>query len=696
MKPPKAKIIPHQLEVHGHIRIDNYYWLRKRESEEVIAYLKAENTYLKQQMAHTAKFQEKLFEEMKGRIKKDDRSVPYKLDNYYYYSRFEKGKEYAIYCRKLKSLESKEEIILDVNSIAKGQAFCQVTGNTVSSNHQFLAYARDIVGRRIYTIFIKDLGTGELLSEQIPNTTGNICWANDNRTFFYTVQDQESLRSYRVYRHTLGENPDNDVLIYEEKDETFGVGVEKSKSKQYLFIGSFSTLTTEYQYLDANTPYGEFRIFQERQRAHEYEIDHYEDHFYIRSNLEAKNFRLLKTSIKNTSCENWVEVVPHRNDVLLESVEIFKDFLVLEERKEGLTHIRIQPWKNPKSEYYLEFEEATYVADVDYNPEFDTKYLRFTYESLTTPSSTYDFDMKSKEKIPRKEREILGGFNRQNYQSERIYAQAQDGTSIPISLVYHKNTRLADKPPLLLYAYGSYGISMDPYFSSSRLSLIDRGFIYAIAHIRGGSEMGRYWYEDGKLLKKKNTFTDFIDCAKHLLGQGITQSDRLFAMGGSAGGMLMGVVINMEPKLFHGVVAAVPFVDVITTMLDESIPLTTGEYDEWGNPNDKTYYDYMLSYSPYDNIRKQDYPHLLVTSGLHDSQVQYWEPTKWVAKLRINKTDQHRLFLHTNMEAGHGGASGRFNRLKEVALEYVFLLDLAEAGSERREARSEKREDSAV
>ncbi|MEZ4775506.1 MAG: S9 family peptidase [Bacteroidia bacterium] len=672
----KAKQIPRKLVTHGHERIDPYFWMRDRENPEVISHLNAENALTKAVMAHTENLQNQLFEEMKGRIKPDDSSVPYRLDNYFYYSRYEEGKEYPVYCRKKDNLDQPEEIILDVNILADGKPYCEIGGSTISQNHRFLAYSVDYQGRRIYTIHVKDLETGELLSDEIPEITGNMVWALDNQTLFYSKQDPVTLRSDRIFRHLLGTSVLADVQVFEEKDETFYVQVSKSKSRQYIFIHSSSTLSDEVCYLDSTNPTGDFTTIIPREKEHEYSVDHFGTDFYLLTNDQAKNFRLVKAPLTAPSRENWTEIIPHRADVLLEGIEIFKDFLVLDERKNGLNQIRIMPWEG-EGEYYLDFPDPAYSAGVDFNPEFNTQVLRFSYQSLTTPASTFDFDMVSRKRTLLKQQEILGGFSSENYRSERIYAKAEDGTAVPVSLVYHKDTPKDGNSPLLLYGYGSYGYSMDPYFSPARLSLLDRGFIYAIAHIRGGSDLGRQWYEDGKMLKKKNTFSDFIACGEHMIRAGYTRKGKLFCMGGSAGGLLVGAVINMRPDLFYGAVASVPFVDVVTTMLDEDIPLTTGEYDEWGNPADKTYYDYMLSYSPYDNVTNSAYPHLLIISGLHDSQVQYWEPTKWIAKLRDYRTNNNRLLLHTNMDAGHGGASGRFESYREVALEYAFLLDLA-------------------
>lgn len=671
---PTAKKIKKEMSIHGDTRIDNYYWLNNREDAEVISYLNAENDYTKTKLKHTEAFQEKLYEEIVGRIKQDDQSVPYKDNGYFYLTRFEPGKEYPIYSRKKGSLEAAEEIMLEVNELAKDFEFFQAAGLSVSPNNKLLSYGEDTLSRRIYTIRFKNLETGEMLADFIPNTTGRAVWANDNKTLFYSVKD-ESLRSYKIFKHILGTDAAKDEEIYHEKDETFGTFVYKTKSDQYIVIGCYQTLSSEYHILDANKPNGKFQVIQPRERKLEYDIAHFGDKFYIRTNMEAKNFRLMETPINATAKENWKEVIPNRADVLLEGMDIFKDYLVLSERKAGITQLRVRPWQG--TEHYIEFKDQAYMAYTSVNPEFDTNVLRLGYTSLTTPNSTYDYDMVAKKLTLLKQQEVVGAFNADDYTSERIHVKARDGAEVPVSIVYKKGTPKDGSAPLLLYGYGSYGASMDPYFSSVRLSLLDRGFIYAIAHIRGGEEMGRHWYEDGKLLKKKNTFNDFIDCGDYMIANNYTSKGNLYAMGGSAGGLLMGAIVNQRPEMWNGIIAAVPFVDVVTTMLDETIPLTTGEFDEWGNPKDKEYYDYIKTYSPYDNVEPKAYPNMLVTTGLHDSQVQYWEPAKWVAKLREYKTDNNTLLLHTNMDAGHGGASGRFARHKETALQYAFLLDLA-------------------
>jgi len=675
--PPKADKIDKHLEIHNDVRIDPYYWLNDRDNEEVIDYLERENDYYEKMTAHTKDFQKDLFEEMKGRIKEDDESVPYLYNGYYYITRFEKGKDYPIYLRKKDIPDAEEETLFNVNDLAEGHSYYNLTGISISPNNKYTSFGVDTVSRRKYTLYIKDLETGNLLKESIPVTTGGAIWANDNKTLFYTRKDDQTLRSNRIYKHRLGTDPEEDELVYEEKDETFNCFIYKTKSKKHLVIGSYSTLSNEYRILEANRPNGNFRVFQPRIRGLEYSISHYNSDFYILTNIDnASNFKLMKTPENKTSKENWKDVIPHRDDVLLEDMDIFKNYLVINERFNGLNRLRIMRWDNTE-DYYLPFESETYTAYTQRNFEFDTNTLRYSYNSLTTPPSVIDFNMDSHKKTVLKETEVLGGkFNKNNYESERLWAAADDGMMIPISLVYKKGIEKNAKTPLLIYAYGSYGSTVDPYFSSVRLSLLDRGFIFAIAHVRGGEYLGRDWYDNGKLLKKKNTFTDFIDVSKYLIKEGYTSKEHLYAYGGSAGGLLIGTIVNLEPELYNGVIASVPFVDVVTTMLDESIPLTTGEYDEWGNPNDPVFYEYIRSYSPYDNVEKKGYPNMLVTTGLHDSQVQYWEPAKWVAKLRDYKTNDCNLLLHTNMETGHSGASGRFESLKEAAMKYTFLLDL--------------------
>jgi oligopeptidase B len=684
-----AKKTPFEMTEHGDTRVDNYYWMRlsdeqknapdstrDQQTKDVLDYLNAENAYTKSMLAHTDAFQAKLFEEMKGRIKETDQSVPVKDNGYWYYTRYEAGKDYAFNCRKKDSMETgTEEVLVNGPALAQGHDYWALGGLDVSEDNTIVVYSEDVVSRRIYTASFRNIQTGEMLTDKIEGIAGCPVWANDNKTLFYVKKDPTTLREFQIWKHTLGTPQSSDVVVFEEKDEEFSCFVYKTKSKKYMVIGSNQTLSNEYRVLSADAPVGEFKVIQPRERNLEYGIDHYGDRFYITTNLEAKNFRLMSCPETATTKDNWQEVIAHRADVLLEGIEIFKDYLVVQERKDGLNQLRIIRW-NDKAEYYVEFQDPTYAAGVGSNPEFETDVLRYGYSSLTTPASTYDFNMSTKDRKLMKQQEIVGGHDPSQYNSERLYAKATDGTMVPISLVYKKGTPLDGSAPTLLYAYGSYGATMDAGFSSARLSLLNRGFVFAIAHIRGGQEMGRQWYEDGKLLKKKNTFTDFIDCAEHLIANKYTSKEKLFAMGGSAGGLLMGAITNMRPDLWRGVVSAVPFVDVITTMLDETIPLTTFEFDEWGNPKNKEYYDYMKSYSPYDNIEKKNYPNILVTSGYWDSQVQYWEPAKYVAKMREYKTDNNLLLFWCNMDAGHGGKSGRFEALKEVALEYAFMMDL--------------------
>ncbi|MFM9986753.1 MAG: S9 family peptidase [Flavobacteriales bacterium] len=686
---PMAKKEPKELTEHGDTRVDNYYWMRlsdeqknapedqrDQQTKDVLAYLNSENDYTKKVMGHTDAFQTKLFEEMKGRIKEDDQSVPVKDNGYFYYTRFESGKDYAFNCRKKDSMESgKEEVLVDGPALAAGHDYWALGGLDVSDDNKLMVWSEDIVSRRIYTASFKNLETGEVLNDKLEGLAGSPTWAGDNKTLFYVKKDPKTLREFQIWRHTLGTPQNTDVKVYEEADEEFSCFVYKTKSKKYMVIGSNQTLSSEYRVLDATNPSGAFRVIQPRERDHEYSIDHYGNEFYISTNWQAKNFRLMKCPENATTKENWTEVIGHRNDVLLEGIEIFNNYLVVDERKDGLNQLRIIKWAD-KSEHYLEFPDPAYSAGVGANPDFNTDVLRFGYSSMTTPASTFDYNMTDKTRQLMKQQEVVGGHNPQDYVSERVMVTARDGAKVPVSIVYKKGTKIDGSAPTLLYAYGSYGASMDAAFSSTRLTLLNRGFVFALAHIRGGQEMGRAWYEDGKLLKKKNTFNDFIDCGEYLIANKFSAKDKLFAMGGSAGGLLMGAITNMRPDLWAGIISAVPFVDVITTMLDESIPLTTFEFDEWGNPKNKEYYDYMKSYSPYDNIEKKNYPNILVTSGYWDSQVQYWEPAKYVAKMREMKTDQNVLLFHCNMDAGHGGKSGRFEALKEVALEYAFVFDL--------------------
>lgn len=690
--PPVAEKEPKQMVTHGDTTVDNYFWMRlsdeqknakkpDAQTQRVLDYLNAENDYREKMMLHTDSFQNRLFEEIKGRIKQTDMSVPYKENGYFYITRYEEGKEYPIHSRKKDNLEAAEEIMLHVNELADGYEYFAIGGRSVSPDNKILAYGEDTVSRRQYTVRFKDLGTGKNMDDIIPNTTGGIVWANDNKTVFYTKNDA-ALRSYQIYRHILGTPVKSDKLVFHEKDETFNTFIYKSKSKKYLILGSSATLSQEYQVLEADNPTGSFRMFQPRERKLEFDISHYGDKWYIRTNKDdAQNFKIMISPETATTKENWTDLMPYDKNIFIEGIDLFKDHMVISERKDGITQLRIRPWDG-KNEHYIAFGEASYATGTGINPEFETDLLRLDYTSLTTPNTTYDYNVKTKKLELLKQQEVIGNFNAADYVSERQMVKAKDGTLVPLSIVYKKGYKKDGTRPLLLYAYGSYGYSMDPYFSSARLSLLNRGFGFAIAHIRGGQEMGRQWYEDGKLLKKKNTFTDFIDCGDYLVKEGYVAKDKLFAEGGSAGGLLMGAVMNMKPELWRGIIAGVPFVDVINTMLDESIPLTTGEFDEWGNPKNKEYYDYMKSYSPYDNVEAKTYPATLVTTGYWDSQVQYWEPAKWVAKLREMKTDKNPLLVYCNMDTGHGGASGRFRALRETAMEYAFLLDLAGLGEE--------------
>ena len=677
IQPPKAKKTPKVLTIHNDTRIDNYYWLNDKENPEVTDYLNTENAYTKDMMQHTEGFQKDLFEEMKGRIKEDDESVPYKFNDYWYITRFEKGNDYPIYSRKKENLEAEEEILFDCNIMAKDCSYFNLGSIAISSDNTLAAFSIDLVSRRQYTIQVKNLITGEIYTDKILNTTGSITWANDNKTLFYAMKDEVTLRSHKIIKHKLFTETIEDIEVFHEEDETFNTFVYKTKSKKYLVIGSSSTVSSEYQILNADTPDADFKLFNKRERDLEYSIAHYNDAFYIISNADdSTNFKLSKTDENSTEKSSWEDVIPHRKNVLIEDIEIFKDYLVVNERENGLNKLRIISW-NGAEDYYLPFNSETYTAYIGNNPDFNSEIMRYGYNALTSPSSVIDYNLKTKQSDIKKEQTVLGGkFNKENYESKRVWATARDGVKVPISLVYKKGIKLDGTNPLLQYAYGSYGSTIDPSFSTIRLSLLDRGFIYAISHIRGGEYLGRDWYENGKLLTKKNTFHDFIDCSKFLIEENYTSNKHLYAYGGSAGGLLMGAIINMNPELYNGILSAVPFVDVVTTMLDDTIPLTTGEYDEWGNPNEKAFYDYMKSYSPYDNVEAKSYPNMLVTTGLHDSQVQYWEPAKWVAKLRELKTDSNTLLFHIDMDSGHGGASGRFESLKEVALEYAFLLDL--------------------
>ncbi|CAN5564025.1 oligopeptidase B [soil metagenome] len=677
IQPPSAdqRMVEHM--EHGVTRADPYFWMRDREDPEVIAYLEAENAYYEAHLATLGGLPDEIYNEIVGRIQQDDSSVPYFNRGYWYYSRFEEGQDYPIYARRPGSMDAPEEILLDVNELAEGHSYFQVGGMAVSEDSRMIAYAVDTVGRRIYTLQFKNLETGEVSSESIFPTTGNVVWANDNRTVFYARQDLGTLRSYQILRHEVGSDPESDLVVFQEDDVEFRTYVTKSRDREFLLIGSAQTVSNEWRYLDADNPSGEFALFMPRERGHEHSLNHFRGHFYVHTNDGgAQNFKLVRTTRPEAGRAGWEDVIPHRSDVLVETFLPFQDYLVVQERERGLVQLRVRPWDGA-DEHYIEFDEAAYNAYLSANVDPDISQLRFVYASMTTPATTYDYDMDTRERVLLKREPVLGDFDTDNYATERVMARAADGTEIPVSIVYRSDLKMDGSNPLLLYGYGSYGYSLDAGFSIPRLSLLDRGFVYAIAHIRGGQEMGRQWYEDGKLLNKMNTFTDFIAAAEHLKATGYADPERTYAMGGSAGGLLVGAVVNMRPELFHGVVAAVPFVDVVTTMLDDTIPLTTFEYDEWGNPNDPEFFAYMMSYSPYDNVTAQDYPHLLITSGLHDSQVQYWEPTKWTARLREVKAGDNLLLLRTNMEAGHGGASGRFQRFREIAQDYSFLLGLA-------------------
>ena len=675
--PPVADKIPVSFKKFNDIRIDDYYWLKEKENPEVIDYLERENDYYEKMTSHTLDLQNKLFKEIKDKIKEDDESVPYFLNGYWYKTKYKEGLDYPVYTRFKDSLNNNEEILFDCNELAKKHDYFNLSNFQISPDNKIVAFSTDVVSRRLYSVQFKNLETGKVYSDKIINSSGSFAWANDNSTLFYTSRDVNTLRNDKIFKHVLNTDYENDELVYFEKDETFYTNVSKSKSKKFIIISSFSTLTSEFQFLPADNINESFKLFNKRKRGVEYSINHYDDHFYIITNKDkAYNYKLMKTKISETSSENWTDVVEHRENVLIEGIDIFKDHLVVSERVDGLNRINIKKWDDSEN-YFLNFDNETFSSNTTTNLDFNSKKLNYAYNSLNEPYSVIEFDMITKEKTVLKQHKVLDkNFSKDNYVTERIWADSQDGNQIPISLIYKKGIKRDGSNPLLIYGYGSYGNTIDPSFSISRLSLLDRGFIYAISHVRGSEYLGRDWYENGKLLNKKNSFNDFVDSTKFLISEGYTSAEHCYAYGGSAGGLLMGAVINMAPELYNGVIAAVPFVDVITTMLDETIPLTTSEYDEWGNPNQKEYYEYMMSYSPYDNVSKLKYPNLLVTTGLHDSQVQYWEPAKWVAKLRDYKQDQNYLFLNTNMETGHGGSSGRFEAIKDLAKEYAFLFDL--------------------
>ena len=677
---PIAKKVHYIHKAHGHERIDNYQWLRDddRKNPQVIRYLQDENSYTDKVLKGEKPLIDKLYQEIIARLPSKEQSVPYKIDQYWYYSRYAEGQEYPIYARKKDKLTAQEQIMMDMNERAKDQSYFQSNYQAISPNHEILGFSEDLTGRRKYSLSFKNLTTGKMYPDVIENTTGAIVWALDNKTFFYTKKHPTTLLPYRVYRHELG-STEQDVLIYEEKDTTFYTSIRASRSKNYIYIDVGSTTNSEVWILDAKTPQAQFKVFLPREKNHEYSLEEINNEFYVLTNWQAKNFRIMKTKHKySTDKSSWEEVVAHDENTLLYGIEPFENYLAIEQRSAGIRHVSLYHYATKKSST-ITANESAYTMWVDYNPQQNTDILRYSYASMTTPYTVYDYNMKTGEQTQLKQDEVVGSYKASDYRSQRILVKARDGVEIPVSLVYKKSDQALGLRPLLVYGYGSYGSSVDPTFSYARISLLDRGFIFAIAHIRGSQANGRLWYEDGKLLKKKNTFNDFIDATQGLLAKGFGDKQNVFAMGGSAGGLLMGAVINMQGMLYKGVVASVPFVDVISTMLDESIPLTTGEFDEWGNPKEGKYYDYMLSYSPYDNVTKQDYPNMLVTTGLHDSQVQYWEPAKWVAKLREMKTDDNILIMRTNMEAGHGGASGRYQQYKEIAEEYGFILKVMDS-----------------
>ena len=687
MKTPVAEKIPHKTTIHGYDLVDNYHWMRltdkqklakdpDAQTQKVMDNLKAENAYKEAKLKHTEQFQGKLFDEIVGRIKKDDESVPYLDNGYWYYTRYEEDKEYPIYCRKKGSLDNAEEIMINVNEWAEGHDYFSLTGLSVSPNNRLLVFSVDTLSRRIYTINVKDLETGEILKDKIRGTEGYAAWANDSETFFYTTKNEVTLLSDHINRHKMSTPQAEDVRVYTETDNSFYIGVYRSKSDKYIIIYNSSTLASDYYVLEADNPEGKFHSFSSREKEHEYSIEHYKDKFYIVTNWGATNFRLMETPDGATSKENWTEVIAHGDDVLLSNIEVFANHMVLSERKDGLRQLRIIDQRSG-NEHYMDFGEDVYAAYTLTNLNFDTNILRYGFTSLKTPFSTIDYNMDTRESTLLKQTEVVGGHNPGAYTTERLFATARDGKKVPISIIYKKGFKQNGEGNLLQYGYGSYGATVDPSFSSNRLSLLDRGFAFAIAHVRGSQTYGRPWYEDGKMFNKMNTFTDFVDCSKYLIQKKYTSANHLFAMGGSAGGLLMGAVLNLAPEVYKGVLVSVPFVDVVNTMLDETIPLTSNEWDEWGDPRKKNEFDYMMTYSPYDNVEVKDYPNMLVTTGYFDSQVQYWEPQKWVAKLRDMKTDYNLLVFHINMEAGHGGKSGRFRRYREVALEYAFMFDIA-------------------
>ncbi|MFS7247049.1 S9 family peptidase [Rahnella inusitata] len=675
MTPPKAEKRPKILSAHGTERVDNYYWLRDddRTDPQVLAYLTAENEYTDEAMKPHQALRETLYGEMVARIAQQDHSVPYVKHGFRYQTRYEPGNEYAIYLRQPADEHEQWATLIDGNERAKDSEFYTLGGLDISRDNKRMAVAEDFLSRRQYDIRIKNLDDETWADDLLKNTSGSSEWANDSQTLYYVRKHKKTLLPYQVYRHVVGTDPKTDKLVYEEKDDTFYVGLDKTTSEKYILIHLDSTTTSEILLLDADDPQAKPQVFLSRRKDHEYALDHYLGKFYIRSNKDGKNFGLYKSD--NGEESGWQALIAPRVEVMLEGFSLFRDWLVVEEREQGLTHLRQIHWQTGE-EKSLAFDDPTYTTWLAYNPEPDTALLRYGYSSMTTPSTLFELDLDTQERTLLKQQEVKD-FDAANYRSERVWVTARDGVKVPVSLVYRHELFKPHQNPLMLYGYGSYGSSMDPAFSGSRLSLLDRGFVFALAHIRGGAELGQQWYDDGKLFNKLNTFHDFIDVTKELVAEGYGDAKQVYAMGGSAGGLLMGAIINQAPELYHGIVAQVPFVDVVTTMLDESIPLTTGEYDEWGNPNEKPYYDYMLQYSPYDQVRAQAYPHMLVTTGLHDSQVQYWEPAKWVARLRDVKTDSNQLLMHTDMDSGHGGKSGRFKAYEDIALEYAFVVALA-------------------
>jgi oligopeptidase B len=653
----------------------NDYFKKGPLSDKVVKHLQSENEYTESVLSDIRELRDTLFDEMKSRIKEKDETVPVLENGYYYYSRYEEGKQYAIYCRKKGSLAATEEVLLNINEMAAGHPYFKATGFTVSTDNQLLAYAVDTLSRRQYSIYVKNLSSGEIYNDVMYPAAADLAWANDNKTLFYIENNQQTLLTEKIKKHVIGTNSSDDEVVYHEKDHSNYLNLSKLRSKKFIVITSSATMSSEVMFMDAAKPDDELKVIQPRMKDVLYSVDEQNGKFLIRTNYQAKNFRLMETQVDKPSVDNWQDVIPHRNDVLIENVHAFKNFYVVTERKDGLIKFRVHQDDNGE-DHYVVFDEPAYSAGIGSNAEFDTSVVRFEYTSLTTPESAFDYDMINRKKTLLKEQEVVGGYNKQDYITERLYAIAADGERVPISVVYRKGFNKDGKAPLLLYGYGSYGISIDASFSGTRLSLLNRGFAFAIAHVRGGQEMGREWYENGRQMKKKNTFTDFIAAAEYLVQNNFTSPQHLYAYGGSAGGLLMGAIINLRPELWNGVVAEVPFVDVVTTMLDETIPLTSNEFDEWGNPKNKDAYDYMKSYSPYDNLQNIEYPNLLVITGLHDSQVQYFEPAKWVAKLREMKKGDNLLLLQTNMDYGHGGASGRFDYLNEIALMWGFFIRL--------------------